>query len=233
LLSPIILYSLLLRSPPSSTSERKFLHRLIPFLFAPPQSDPSAQSLRQPIHLVPQISSSATPPTKMPSLRALGLGLVMLLQVATASPLANRAVAASDCQPTVVSKPTGPAPTLPLTGGKFPSRLHPSVQTQLTCCFQVPQNSQARTSPSKLLQSAAVSKTTPALPSVLSPSNSAQLQLSTMQPLLPGLTWLSCTPFPRLSSTCPCLPDTWLSQVSTSRSSATTSSMPPAPQPSS
>ncbi|KAE9378119.1 hypothetical protein N431DRAFT_500819 [Stipitochalara longipes BDJ] len=53
----------------------------------------------------------------MPSLRALGLGLVLLLQVATASPLSNRAVAAADCKPTSVSKPTGPAPTLPLTGG--------------------------------------------------------------------------------------------------------------------
>jgi len=58
----------------------------------------------------------------MPSLRALGLGLILLLQVATASPLAirevaDRAVAATDCKPTSVTKPTGPAPTLPLTGG--------------------------------------------------------------------------------------------------------------------
>lgn len=65
----------------------------------------------------------------MPSLRALGLGLVvlLLLQVATGTPVSNRAVEATDCKPTGVTKPTTPDPTLPLTGGMFPSEFSPSI----------------------------------------------------------------------------------------------------------
>jgi hypothetical protein len=64
----------------------------------------------------------------MPSLRALGLGLILLLQVATGKPLLNRAVAAADCKPTGVTKPTAPDPTLPLTGGMFPSEFSLNIE---------------------------------------------------------------------------------------------------------
>jgi hypothetical protein len=66
----------------------------------------------------------------MPSLRALGLGLAILVQLVAGKPLANRAVPAPDCEPSTISKPVGTTPTVPLTGGTYPSR-PPSIQTNL------------------------------------------------------------------------------------------------------
>jgi hypothetical protein len=59
--------------------------------------------------------------TKMPSLRALGLGLVLILQVVTATPVARPAVPSVNC------KSPGTA-TLPLTGGMFPAKASPQYK---------------------------------------------------------------------------------------------------------
>jgi hypothetical protein len=68
----------------------------------------------------------------MPSLRALGLGLAILVQLMAAKPVVSQAVAATDYEPSSITKPVGSTPALPLTGGKLSSTSPLNIQTNVT-----------------------------------------------------------------------------------------------------